>query len=373
MSLLDFLLDRIESSGPMPFAAFMSFALYHPRFGYYSAGPERTGWRGHFLTSPEIDPAFGALWARALETIWDACGRPPAFEVVEIGPGEGGLASGVLDVARPPFADALSYRLVERIPALEQRQRDRLSGHANVTWSRSIMELAPVPAGCVFANEVLDNLPVHLVERTNGALAEVCVDAAGGSLAFVSLPPSSPELERWLERVGVELPDGHRMEVPLAAESLAARVAGLVGRGAALFVDYGANASALAARPDGSLVAYSGAGVDEDVLDAPGTKDLTTHANWTSVARVLAGAGLSVAGPRPQRDVLMALGARSLDDELKSEHARALAEGRGAQAVRALSRRQALAALIDPGGLGRLDVLGGFAAIDPPAWMTSRE
>lgn len=369
MSLLDVLVDRIESSGPMPFAAYMSLALYHPKYGYYSAGPERSGWRGHFLTSPELDPAFGALWASGLETIWKASERPSTFEVIEIGPGEGGLARAVLESARAPFASALSYRLVERVPALEQRQRERLAGFPNVAWSRSIMEVEAADAGCVFANEVLDNLPVHLVENNAGALAEVCVGVDDGALGFVSLPPSSPELEAFLARVGVELPEGHRMEVPLAAESLARRAAALARRGAVVFVDYGASATELATRPSGSLVAYSAGGVDEDVLDSPGGKDLTSHANWTSVTHALAGAGLAVAGPRAQRDVLISLGARSMHDRLKADHDDALTAGRGAEAIRALSRRQALGALLDPGGLGRLEVVAGFAGIEAPEWI----
>jgi SAM-dependent MidA family methyltransferase len=365
------LLDRIAARGPMPFAAYMSTALYHPRLGYYSAGPERSGWRGHFLTSPELDPAFGELWARGLEQIWDGCGRPGRFEVVEIGPGEGAFAQAVLAAASVPFGRALAYRLVERAPALERRQRSLLDEHPNVEWTRSIAEVPATAAGCVFANEVLDNLPVHLVERKNGELVEVCVGERDGALAFVSLPLSSPELEGFLDRIGVDLPEGHRMEVPLAGESLARRAASLIEGGAVVFVDYGADALDLARRPLGSLVAYSGSGVDEDVLESPGEKDLTSHANWTSVARALAGAGLTVAGPRPQRAVLKALGVDELHETMRKDHERAVAEGRGADALRAVSRRQALGALTDPGGLGRLEVMAGLKGIDAPAWLRS--
>jgi SAM-dependent MidA family methyltransferase len=159
------------------------------------------------------------------------------------------------------------------------------------------------------------------------------------------------------------------MEVPLAAESLARRAGSLLARGAVVLVDYGASAAELAARPTGSLVAYSAAGVDEDVLERPGEKDLTSHANWTSLAVALASAGLTVAGPRSQRDVLLDLGARALADDLKKSHADALAGGRGAEAVRALSRRQALGALTDPGGLGGLEVIAGLAGVAAPAWL----
>lgn len=368
--LEELLLRRIEDRGPMPFAAYMSLALYHPRHGYYSAGPERSGWRGHFLTSPELDPAFGQLWARGFEQVWELCGRPERFEVVEVGPGEGAFAAAVLAAAAGDFGAALSYRLVERIPSLQERQRERLHGH-DVTWSASITEVPAIADGCIFANEVLDNLPVHLVERQGGRVMEVCVTNDGGRLATALLPPSSHHLHDFLQRLDVDLPEGHRFEVGLAAESFVSRAAGALGRGALVFVDYGAIAGDLAARRRGTLVCYSSAGVDEEALEAPGTKDITSHVNWTAVIDSCRAAGLDVTGPAPQRDVLLALGLRDLEAALKRQHHHALAAGDGAGAVRTLSRRQSLGILTDPGGLGRLDTLVALSGIRPPSFVRS--
>ncbi|MEA2486097.1 MAG: hypothetical protein QOD46_1208, partial [Actinomycetota bacterium] len=306
-SLEGLLSDRIASQGPMPFAAFMQLALYHPQFGYYAAGRPRTGWAGDFVTSPELDPAFGQLWASGFEQIWKACGSPHRFEVVEVGPGEGSFAEAVLESAAGGFADALAYRLVERQPAVQKRQRMRLDRFPHVRWSDSIVDVAPVEYGAVFANEVLDNLPVHLVERAGSTLHEVCVTERDGTLAFELLPPSSPELERFLERSGATLPEGHRMEVSLAAESFVGRAA-RVGRGAVVLVDYGDEGLQLAQLPRGSLVCYSPAGADDDPLAAPGHKDITTHVNWTAVRAAGRRAGLEMAGPVAQREVLLALG-----------------------------------------------------------------
>jgi SAM-dependent MidA family methyltransferase len=243
-----------------------------------------------------------------------------------------------------------------------------LDGLERVAWSRSITEVAHTSAGILFANEVVDNLPVHLVETRGGSLVEICVDDDGHGLGFTALPPSSPELQRFLDRVGVLLPEGHRMEVPLAAESLVARAAKLVELGALVVVDYGAEAVDLADRPGGTLVAYSAGGVDDAVLEAPGTKDVTAHANWTALERAMQGAGLTVAGPVAQRVVLRSLGLDRLHDELRAEHDEAVTEGRGADAVRALSRRQALGALADPDGLGRFEVLVGCKNVEVPAF-----
>lgn len=353
--------DRIERDGPLPFGAFMQLALYHPRFGYYTRpAPPRTGWRGHFVTSPEISPSYGALWGRAVEKVRAACASPESFEVVEVGPGEGGFAHALLSSLPEP----VRYRLVERVPEVQERQAARLEGF-EVSWSASITEVPRSGCGVVFANEVLDNLPVHLVERREGTLFEVCVDSSGGRLVETLRPPAGPELEDWLARAGADVPDGHRFEVTMAAESFVRRCAAALSSGAIVLVDYGAESAALAQRPRGTLVAYGGGGPSDDVLARPGEQDVTAHANWTVVSRTCRELGWSVTGPLPQRDVLLALGARELDEELRATHSVALSEGRGAEAVRALSRRSALGALLDPGGLGGLGALIATKGLPP--------
>ena len=361
--------ERIRADGPMPFAAYMSLALYHPVHGYYARGPARTGWSGHFVTSPELDPSFGRLWARAFRAIWEECGSPETFEIVEVGPGEGGFAASVLEGLDDDFARVLTYRLVERAPAVRARQRDRLEGHgveraSRIVWSESIADLPDISNGVIFANEVLDNLPVHLVALDGSSLVEVCVDIEREGLEFVALPPSSPELEKWVERTGTRPSEGGRVEVTLAAESFVAHLARRLGTGAIFLVDYGAEGAEIARR-GGTLLAYSEKGADERVLDDPGERDITAHANWTSVSAALARAGFVVEGPTDQRTVLLDLGARALDESLRSAHIAATAEGRGADVVKALSRRQALGVLLDPSGLGGLQVVAGFRGITP--------
>ena len=301
--------ERIARHGPMPFGAFMQLALYHPRHGYYAGGRERSGWRGDFLTSPELSPAFGALWARAFENVWAACGSPDEFTVVEVGPGEGGFAAAVLAGVSDELRRCLRYRLVERIPELQERQLKRLGGFP-VSWSASVTEVPPAGHGVVFANEVLDNLPVHLVERRDGNLLEICVDSSGGRLVETARPPAGDELAAWLDRAGVELPDGHRFEVTMGAESFVRHCAAAFETGALVLVDYGAESNELAGRPRGTLVAYSAAGAGENVLARPGEQDVPAHANWTVVRRTCESVGLAPLGPITQREVLLALGAR---------------------------------------------------------------
>ena len=355
---------RIHERGSLPFAAFMSMALYDRRDGYYAHHP-RTGWGGHFVTSPEIDVGFGALWCRFFEDVWRRAGEPSRFDVIEIGPGEGGFARAVLAAADEPLADALRITLVEQMPAARDRQAARIEGDERVAWVASLDEAAPTEVGCVFANEVLDNLPVHIVEMTDGGIAEVFVAQHDRELVEELGEPSTPALETFLRRHGIELTGGHRIEIPLAAEGFVRRAASLVDRGAVVFVDYGALADELLLHPAGTLTCYSPAGADAAPLVDPGTKDITAHVNWSAVIASLEDAAATVSGPRPQAEVLRALGVADVDRGLHEAHEDALQQGRGVDAVAALSRRNALRVLLDPGGLGGLQVVIGWRGIEP--------
>jgi NADH dehydrogenase [ubiquinone] 1 alpha subcomplex assembly factor 7 len=351
--------ERIRNRGPLSFRDYMDACLYHPEHGYYASGEVRTGRRGHFLTSPELDPAYGALWGRAFEELWEEGGAPSEFTVVEVGPGEGGFAAALLAAAAGRFADALRYVLVEPHRAVAERQRARLGGPRRAMWKAKLAEVAPVAAGVVFANEVLDNLPVHVLERRGGHVYEVHVTAAAGGLAEILLPISSAELAdpaAWPA-------EGERSEVGIEAGAMVGAAARLVERGAAVFVDYGYTDAA--AHPRGTVVAYSSAGADCSVVARPGERDITAHVDWGAVASSLEGAGLDARPPVTQRDTLLALGIEDFDRRLRAEHDEAAATGAGAAAVRALSRRHALRALLDPGGLGGMQVMVGTKSV---AW-----
>ena len=48
----------------MTFERYMALSLYHPEFGYYTQGRERTGVGGDYFTSADLHPVFARLLAR---------------------------------------------------------------------------------------------------------------------------------------------------------------------------------------------------------------------------------------------------------------------------------------------------------------------
>src|SRR5262245_61377820 len=194
--LEDVIRATIIREGPIPFVHFMGLALYHPTLGYYTGGGrgrEPLGWEGDYITSGDLHPLWGWALARQLQQMWELLGRPVPFDVLEPGAGRGLLAREVWRYARrraPDWFAALRYTLVDRAPsdaplrAMRERQlREALAAlDAPLEATRSagtIAEIFPPSTltGVVVSNELLDALPTHVVQISEGALQEVYVAA----------------------------------------------------------------------------------------------------------------------------------------------------------------------------------------------------
>jgi SAM-dependent MidA family methyltransferase len=344
--------ERIRERGPLSFAEFMGLALYHPAVGYY-ARRNPLGARGDYYTSPEVHPGFAALIGRQVEELWETLGRPLPLVVHEAGPGSGLFARDLLDWLRgwrPELYGAVEYRLDEQSAALRAEQARRLAaaGHlARVGWVEGLQ--ADGAANFVFANELLDALPVHLVRVRGGRLEELFVGAAGARLGFEA-GEAAADVRGYFERLGRLPGEGCLAEVNLAAADWMGSVGAALGRGLLLVLDYGYPAERLYA-PDrrfGTLLCYARHTLNSDPLRRVGEQDITSHVDFTSVARAGEAAGLRTLGLASQRQLLGNLGWEGLR--------RGLLRAATGQAERDANLR-GLDALVDPAGLGRVMAL----------------
>jgi SAM-dependent MidA family methyltransferase len=198
----------------------------------------------------------------------------------------------------------------------------------------------------LFANELLDALPVHQVVMRAEGLREVYVDVArGGGLVTREGSPSTPALGAYLERLGIALEPGWRVEINLRALEWIRDAASRLRRGFVILIDYGHEANELysATHSAGTLTTFSRhttAGPESAPdspawLMAPGEQDITAHVDFTSVRAAAEAAGLTTLGFLDQTYFLLAL----------AEPARF--EGHAA-----MKDRLALKTLLMPGGLG---------------------
>lgn len=354
MSLGERLARRIRASGPITFAEYMEAALFDPDDGYYTTRAAIGFEEGDYFTSADLGPAFGRALSRLAADAWAALGRPQMWDVVEAGAGHGSVMRDLLaslERERPDAARGARAAIVEVSPRLRERQATTLADR-DMRWAGSVQGVAPIH-GLVFANEVLDAFPVHVLVRTDEGVRERYVEEREGALVETLRPPSHPDL-RW--RVPEALPAGGRWEVSLAAEGWVAQVAAAVASGYVLFIDYADDETGLLARMgEGTVRAFARHRLLASALEAPGAVDITATVNLTAVARAAEGAGLRLVGSSTQRDVLLALGIREAAAWPTSP----------IDQLRAASRRSAVDALLDPHGLGAYRVL--LFAKDAPA------
>lgn len=372
--LRQIILDRIRDRGKIPFAEFMAACLYEPGLGYYTSPGKKVGAEGDFYTSSNVHRVFGRLIAREIRCMWQSMGEPGRFEIVEVGAGNGRLAADVLDALAEldrRFYAAVTLRLIEAEPTLQELQREMLAAHlAKVAWS----EPADLAAGglnfsgCLYSNELIDSFPVHLVEMTGSGLREVYVTAVGDDLGEGLAEPSTPELEEYLQRLGIALFEGQRAEINLAARSWLKTVARAVTQGFVMTIDYGYHAAELYAplRKNGTLLCYYRHTIEENPYTRLGLQDMTSHIDFTTL--ILDGEELGLKKAWFGEQYRFLIGAGMLE-ELMALEARAASE------EERLKHRLALKKLILPdGGMGdTFKVLIQSKGVDNPQLLAMRE
>jgi SAM-dependent MidA family methyltransferase len=310
--LAEILARQIRDGGPITFAKYMAACLYHPQFGYYTG---TGGGRGDYFTSPEVHPIFGRLLAFQFQEMWRLLGSPADFLLVEAGAGNGELASQILDYAAaarfPDFYRSLQYIAVEVSLPRRELAAARLQQH--IAAGRAVLraEIPPeIPVGCVFSNELLDALPVHVVHQQGGALREVFVGCdSDGDFVEMLGKISDPAIRDYFAAQNVVFVSDQRAEAGLAAANWLAEAAARLGRGFILTIDYGYEAAELYGPRHlaGTLLAYRSHRTEENLFAAPGEQDLTTHVNFTALDLWGRPSGLQRTGLVFQSQFLLAL------------------------------------------------------------------
>ena len=356
----------------MRFDEVVELALYHPVGGFYEGGGRAGRGGADFITSPEVGGLFGAVIARALDSWWVASGRPDPFLVVDVGAGTGTLARSIVAAGLP---SAMRYVAVERSAALRSVAADRLAGRAEVVAD---MPVGPFD-GVILANELLDNVPFRLLQRTGDTSGrqdapdrhqfgvplatgdtqgrqdapdrhqfgwgEVFVDADLGEV----LVPADADVAAEADRLVPDAPVGARIPVQHGARDWVVGAIGGLRRGRVVVIDYADTTASMASRPWTDWVrTYRGHGRAGHPLDDLGTADITCEVALDQLPT-----------PTVDRSQAHFLRAHGLDDLVAAARQEWTARAHigDLQALKSRSRVTEAAALTDPSGLGAFRVL----------------
>jgi SAM-dependent MidA family methyltransferase len=306
--------DRIrveieERGGWIGFARFMELALYEPGLGYYSAGAQKLGTAGDFVTAPEVAPVFSRCVARQCAEVLVAL---DGAEILEFGAGSGAMAATVLEELARLEALPRRYSILDLSADLRERQQATLAGACprladRVVW---LDRLPTAFTGVMLANEVLDAMPVERFVIRGDTVNALGVTWQLGRLewsevrAGAALEAAVRDIER---EVGGALPDGFVSEVNLTLQPWFRGVARALSRGVLLAIDYGLPRRDYyaAERRTGTMLCHYRHRFHDDPFVRLGLQDIGAWVDFSAVAVAAQAAGLTVAGFTTQAHFLI--------------------------------------------------------------------
>ncbi|MDH5408573.1 MAG: class I SAM-dependent methyltransferase [Gammaproteobacteria bacterium] len=327
--LIEFIHAQIAAQGgAISFRDFMQHALYAPGLGYYTAGSHKLGEAGDFITAPESSPLFAQCIANAIQP---ALLQLNVKNILEVGAGSGIMAAGILQQLQQSDCLPDHYYILELSSDLRARQQQTIAQQLpelveRVSWLDNLPnELSAV----VLGNEVLDAMPVNLVQIQNGEVMERFVALEGDRFVWRDQPPTDERLQQRIEEIqnqtGETLPDGYISEINLLAEDWLKSLAQSLQQGLVLLIDYGFPRHEYyhPQRSTGTLMCHYRHHSHDDPFCFIGLQDITAHVDFTAIAEAAYEAGFSIDGYTSQGNFLLGSGlaelAQTAEDDVKTQ------------------------------------------------------
>ena len=311
------------AAGPINYRDYIDCALYAEGCGYYRREAARVGRSADrdFYTAESLGRVFARLVITAAEDLLPE-GRAAESHFIEIA-AEPENALLDLDEAQP-FASSEVIRFGEPIKAT-----------------------GPV---VLFANEWLDALPFHRLIFKDARWRERGVHFKDGQLAEVLLDEFSPPVAAVASRLPDDVEAGYELDLPLEAEAAIHRLLAQDWTGLLLLFDYGKTWKPLTEDcPKGTARTYFRHEQGSDLLEDPGTRDITCDLCWSPLKEALQDAGLEQTTLESQEAFLVKRAARAAEQIITGSAGAFSAD------------RQTLMELIHPANMGqRFQVLWGI-------------
>jgi SAM-dependent MidA family methyltransferase len=295
-----------EAGGFLPFSRFEERALYTPGLGYYSGTATKFGAAGDFVTAPEISPFFADCLAGFLAPRMAKEGLP---HILELGGGTGAFAARLLRTLAGIHSPPTGYQLLEVSGDLRARQQEAIATlpptlRERVSWLDTLPE--GDFEGILFANEVLDALPVDCFAVRAEGLMERGVVTVGDGFGW-SERPAGRALGTAVANLDIDLAVGYGSEICLLLPAWLAALSAAMARGAVVLIDYGYPRPEYyhAERSGGTLVCHCHHRATFDPFTRVGVQDLSAFVDFTAVAEAAVGAGFAVAGYTTQAQFLL--------------------------------------------------------------------
>lgn len=260
--ILAALAAKANADGFIELPDFIETALYHPQYGYYCQKHDRIGRNAQsdFFTSLSLREAFSEIVVEAACSLLEKAGLSPAdTHWVEIGAEPGGTLLG----DNPgPFKTNSAIGIGTEIAIPSQ--------------------------AVVFSNELFDAQPFRQIRFDGQHWVEYGVRLEDSQAQWHARSSLSLEAEHYLPQLPNDLPAGYTIDLPTGSNQLAASIAARDWSGVFIAFDYGKTWLAMSTdTPQGSARGYFRHQQKPDILEAPGSIDITHHICWDPLEAAL--------------------------------------------------------------------------------------
>lgn len=340
----------IAAGGWIPFEQFMNLALYAPGMGYYNSGATKLGNAGDFVTAPEISSLFGRTLAQQAAQFFMETN--PA-DILEFGAGTGKLALDLLLELEKLDALPRKYLILEVSAELRQRQQILLNNQIPhlmhlIEW---LQQLPEEFTGVMLGNEVLDAMPVHIVNWQGAIPLERGVVWQNDQFAWQDRPIQDTELLTIAQQLTLQINPGNDSdyayvsEINLAAGHYIRSLANSLRQGIILLVDYGFGRTEYyhPQRNQGTLMCHYRHHAHGDPFYLPGLQDITSHVDFSAIASAAGNSALTLLGYTTQAHFLINCGITEILTQTPVE-----------DTARYLQQANQLQKLVSPAEMGEL-------------------
>ena len=237
LTLQEKIQEKIAQSGSISFAQFMQMVLYYPGLGYYSSGMKKFGKEGDFITAPELGSLFAQCMAKQFQQVLEMFDHSI---ILELGAGTGQFCYDCLLELEQLNSLPKKYFILEISADLKQRQKQKIARLPNhlkdlVEWINQPLEQDF--CGVIFANEVLDALPVEVFEFRENKYKQKRIECKDGfKETWMNF---SDNLDQQITDKELNLQDGYQSEFIPNLENWLHSITENLAQGLVLFVDYG--------------------------------------------------------------------------------------------------------------------------------------
>lgn len=176
MSLADKIKKHIRFSGPISVMDYMSYALYHPEYGYYKS-KDGIGEKNDFITAPEVSSLFSEIIAFYFLNFWQKNSFSSPVHFIELGGGRG----TALEIFLKSFSqkneliNSIQLHLVETNDIFKKKQQKIAKKFDKEIVFHKNTDSLPKETSFIFANEYFDALPIRQFIYKNSEWHEILI------------------------------------------------------------------------------------------------------------------------------------------------------------------------------------------------------